>query len=303
MEYNQGVKNKYRIPFILFCVIPPLINFLVFYVYVNASSILMGFMNSSGQWTLDNFTRLIMEFQSESSDIVLGLKNTFLTFAIVLISYPFKVLVSYFIYKKVPFSGFYRIAFFLPTIVFSVCTAMVFQRLVGPGGPIAGAVQTMLGLEQTPELLADSKYANITIILHMLWLNFPGDLILWGGNFAKIPVEVLEAGRVDGTSWFTEFTRIIIPMVWPLVALQMVMMFANIFGTSGEVFLLTEGQYGTMTLSAWMYLTLIRNAGSGYHSNVYNYLSAVGLVTTVIAITIALLVKKFTDKAFNDIEI
>lgn len=302
MKYNTGLKNKFRIPFILFCVIPPLINFLVFYVYVNASALVMGFMDKNGQWTLDNFIRLISEFQSENSDIVLGLRNTFLTFGICLITYPFKVLVSYFIYKKVPFSGFYRIVFFLPTIVFSVCIALVFQRMVGPSGLISETVKNLFHMEQSPELLADSRYANITVLAHMIWLNFPGDLILWGGNFTKIPVEVLEAGEVDGTNWFTEFTKIIVPMVWPMVALQMVMMFAGIFGTSGEVFLLTEGQYGTMTLSAWMYLTLIRNSGSGYYSNVYNYLSAVGLVTTVIAIAVAFLVRRITNKAFNDVE-
>jgi ABC-type sugar transport system permease subunit len=57
-----------------------------------------------------------------------------------------------------------------------------------------------------------------------------------------------------------------------------------------------------MTLSSWMYLQLYNQSGNVYTSNVYNYLSAVGLVMTVIAVAISLVVRKITDKFFNDVE-
>ena len=91
-------------------------------------------------------------------------------------------------------------------------------------------------------------------------------------------------------------------MVWPTVSLQMVLKFCGIFGASGAVFLLTKGEYGTMTLASWMYLQLYNQSGNVFTSNVYNYLSAVGLVTTVIAVAISLVVRKITDKFFNDVE-
>ena len=95
---------------------------------------------------------------------------------------------------------------------------------------------------------------------------------------------------------------ITVPMVWPTVALQMVLMFCGIFGASGAVFLLTKGMYGTMTISAWMYLQLYNLTGSPHTSNAYNYMSAVGLVITVIAIGISLGIRKWTDKAFEEVE-
>lgn len=296
------MKNKYRVPFILFCITLPILNFLVFYVYTNISSIFMAFTDRYGNFTLGNFTRFFEEFTLESSDILLALKNTFLTFAILVIAYPFKVLVSYFIYKKIPFAGFYRIVFFLPTIIFSVAVNMIFTRMIGPSGMIAQGVGEWLGLEQTPELLKDSRFANTVVLLQMLWLQFPGDLIIWGGTFSRIPQDVLESGYIDGTNWWTEFTKIVVPMVWPTVSLQMVLMFCGMFSASGNVFLLTNGDYGTMTLSAWMYRVLYENSGANYTSNVYNYLSAVGLVITVIAIFISVFVRKTADKAFEEVE-
>lgn len=296
------MKNKYRVPFILFGVLPPLICFLVFYVYVNFSAILLAFTDKTGVMTVENFTRFFREFTLSSSEIRLAFRNTMLTFAILLVTYPFKVLVSYFIYKKIPFAGFYRIVFFLPTIIFSVAVAMIFTQIVGPNGMIAQGIGNWMHLDYTPELLSDSQFANKVVLLQMIWLQFPGDLIIWGGTFSRIPQEVLESGYIDGTSWWTEFTKIIVPMVWPTISLQMVLSFCAMFGATGNVFLLTNGDYGTMTLSAWMYRVLYENSGGSYTSNVYNYLSAVGMVITVVAIVVSLTVRKFSDKVFEEVE-
>lgn len=294
--------NKTRVLFILSCVVLPVLNFLVFYVYVNLSSFTMAFTDRNGAFSMDNFVRLYKEITEPDSPLQIALKNTLLTFGITVIMFPFQVLVSYFIYKKIPLAGAYRFLFFIPTVIFSVAISTIFTRMMAPNGAVAEFVQKIQGLDYPPELLADSAYANIVVIAHMVWLTFPGDLIIWGGTFARIPQDVLEAGKIDGTSWWTEFTRITVPMVWPTVSLQMVLKFCGIFGASGAVFLLTKGEYGTMTLASWMYLQLYNQSGNVFTSNVYNYLSTVGLVTTVIAVAISLVVRKITDKFFNDVE-
>lgn len=295
-------KTKRLIPFILFACTVPVLNWLVFYVYPNASSIVMAFLDSEGSFSLVNFERLWTEFQLPTSTIRIAVKNTLITFCISVACFIPRVLVSYFIYKKVPGYKLYRILFFLPSILFSVCVAMCFTRMVGTTGFIAKLVQDVLGLDRTPELLADSQFANYTIWLNMIWLGFPGDLIIWGGTFARIPEDVLESARLDGVNWISEFTKIVVPMVWPTVALKMVLTVCGVLGASGQVYLLTKGNYGTMTLSCWLYRTLMESSGTKYTSNVYNYLSAVGLVMTVISVGIALVVRKYTDKAFQDVD-
>lgn len=294
--------NKIRLAFIICGIAIPVVQWLVFYVYANFSAVIMAFQDSQGNLSLINFQRVFKEFTLPTSEIFVALKNTFLTFGILLVAFPFKVLVSFFIYKKIPFYKFYRIVFFFPTIIFSVAVALIFTKLVGPDGVIAQTVQNVMGLDYIPELLADERFANITVILNLLWLTFPGDLIIWGGAFARIPEDVLESGRIDGVTWWTEFTKIVVPLVWPTVALQMILLFCGIFSASGQVFLLTGGQYGTMTLSAWMYITLYNNSGNMYTSNAYNYMSAVGVVITVIAVALSLSIRKLTDKMFDQVE-
>lgn len=299
---RKSKMKKSRVQFILCCIALPIIQWLIFYVYANFSSLTMAFTGREGEFTLQNFVRLIDDLKNETSSLRIAFKNTFLTFGILLVTFPFKVLVSYFIYKKVPGYRIFRIVFFLPMVLFSICTTMFFTRIVGVNGFIAQAIGEWLNLDSVPELLGDSRFANITVLIHMMWLQFPGDLIIWSGTFARIPQDTLEAGMVDGTTWWTELTQIVVPMVWPTVALKMVLLFCGIFGASGSVFLLTSGEYGTMTISAWQYIRLLNNSGSYYLSHELNYLSAVGLLLTVIALVIALIVKGITDRYFSDVE-
>ncbi len=300
-------RNKYKYPairvlFILFCTVVPVIQWLMFYVYTNFSSIAMAFTGQDGKFSLENFVRFFDEFSKPTSTIREAFRNTFITFGVLLVTFPFKVMVSYFIYKKVPFARFYRISFFLPAIIFSVAWNLAFTTLIGVDGPIAKAVGEMLGLDYVPELLADSRFANWVVILSLMWTSFPGDLIIWGGTFARIPEDVLDAAKIDGVSWFQEFTRIIVPMVWPTVGLQMTLLVCGIFAASGSVFLLTKGQFGTMTLSAWMYIELLNASGTRYTSNVYNYMSAVGLILTVVSVVLAVFVRRFAEKQFEEVE-
>ncbi len=295
-------RSTSEILFIISSLAIPIFMFVVFYIIPNSSAFLMAFQGRDGSWTIDNFVRVINTIKDNSSDLSIGLKNTLLAFGITVLIYPLKVLVPFFIYKKVPFYRVHRVLFFLPMIFFSVATTLVITQLLAPNGFIAEMVAKAMGLSQTPDLLADSRFANKVIFIEMLWFGFPGDLIIWGGTFARIPNELLESGRLDGTNWWTEFTKIVVPIVWPTVGLQMVLMVCSLFGAGGKAFLFTKGEYGTMTLSCWMQLQLLNGSGNKYTSNIYNYMSAVGVCMTVIAIALATFVRKKADKVFDEVE-
>ena len=303
LRISNGKKvNKERIAFICCFCIPPVIAWLVFYVYANLSSFGMAFTDKNGALTLENFVRFWQELTTRDSEIWIALKNTFLSFAIMLVQFPFQVLVSYFIYKKVPGAGIFRFLFMLPGMIFSVALTMSLQRMLGVNGFISKWLQDALNLSYRPEILTDSRFANATVLLHMIWMAFPGDLIIWGGTFSRIPEELLEAGRMDGTNWWKEFIHIIVPVVWPTVGLKMVLLFCGIFGAGGSVFLLTQGRYGTLTLANWMYMQVYGVSGGTSSSNVFNYMSAVGMVISVIAIVMSRMIRRWSDKVFDEVE-
>lgn len=305
MNKRKKPINKCRVAFILCCCTLPILQWLIFYVYANFQAFTMAFTDRTGAFSLDNFERLWHQLQSIDSELGVAIRNTCIAFVITLIQYPFHIMVSYFLYKKIPLSNLYRVLFFMPSIIFGVAFALTFKQLIGVNGFIAQAVRDAQGLDYTPALLADSRYANYVVFAHMLWLSFSGNIVIYGGAFARIPVDLLESARLDGVNWWQELTKITIPMVWPTVALNAVLMVCGIFNCGGSVFLLTGGEYGTMTLSAWMYIQVLEGGGAGSNiaqSNVFNYMSAVGLVMTIIAVGISLGVRKWTDKVFKELE-
>ena len=65
--------NKIRVLFILSCIVLPILNFLVFYVYVNLSSFTMAFTDRNGAFSLDNFVRLYKEITEPDSPLQIAL--------------------------------------------------------------------------------------------------------------------------------------------------------------------------------------------------------------------------------------
>ena len=294
--------NWSRTLFILSQITLPWLFWLVFYVYINLRGFTLAFEDAAtGGFTLKYFIRFWEEISSSSGELNIAVRNTAITFAINFIRMPLQVLVPYFIYKKIPLAGTWQFLFYIPNMIFGMAMTMVFTQLIGTNGFVAQQIGEWLGLSYVPELLADSRFANYAIWIHMIWASFPGDLIIRGGTFARIPGEVLESGQLDGVNWVQEFTLITLPLVWPTFALKMLLSVCGILGASGAVFLLTNGDFGTQTLSVWLFQQQLAGVGNP-DSPVYNYMSAVGIAMTIFSVTLTFIVRKYTNKAFAGVD-
>lgn len=279
----------------------PVISFLVFYVYVNLDSFVMAFQKpEDGKLVfaaLENFEWFFRQLKNGSVDDVDNLRlafvNTFKTFGVQMLLFPVGLFVSYFIYKKIFGYKAFRVIFYLPTLISGVVVSYFYRQLMQYGF-VPDFLQNLYHLDYTLDNpLADSDFANKMVLLHFIWLNFPGSLIIWGGTFSRIPESVLESARLDGVNWVQEMFLIILPLVWPTFVLMVTLQLAGVFGSSGAVFLLTNGgEWGTQTVSNWMYVK-IKNASNPFESHTLYYVAAMGLMLTAISCAIAILVRKF----------
>ena len=294
--------NWMRTMFILSAVTLPLINWLIFYIGVNANSFLMAFqreVNHEIKWGFFNFEMFFAEFSKSTSLIREAFRNTAISFVISSMMMFCGFMVSFFLYKKVFLHKFFRIVFFMPGLIAGTVVSSFFSQLVGTEGPVVDIITKIWEFEYIPDLLHNPKFANTTIFANMIVFSFASGLVIWSGSFSRIPDSVVEAGKLDGVNWVQEIFYLTIPMVWPTFALNIILHICGFFSASGNVFLLTRGDYGTMTLNCWMYLqTLDKNNDI----NALNYLSAVGMFLTIISITISITVRKITDKVFADVQ-
>ena len=302
IRYGVAYKLK-KAGFILSFVILPTITFLVFYVYVNLDAFVMSFQqNIDGEkiWTLNNFKDVFANLFPPNDEMKEAFRNTFITFGVNMITFIVGVFVSYFLYKKIFLYKAFRVIFYLPSILSAVVLCAIYYNLLETDA-CRNLVQKICGLSEPPRIFSDSRFANKAVLLNMVWLTFPGNLIIWGGTFSRVPDGVIESARIDGVNWVQEAFRIIIPIVWPTFALMFVLQIAGIFGVSGQVFLLTMGTEGTQTISNWMYLQ-VYSVAINNSSNAFNYMSALGLFLTVISCAVSLTIRKISGKVFQGVE-
>lgn len=275
-----------------------LIQFAIFWLYVNVDSILLAFKlttRTGVSWGLDNFKRFFHEFRMPDMELSLALTNTFLLFLVgTVIGLPVSLLFAYYLYKKVPCSKFFRVVFFLPSIISAAVLVALFKYLLAVEGPVNTILSALTGRDVSLEWLTDEKYSMGTILFYVFWTGFGSNIVLLTGAIHRLPTDVLEYAKLDGVKMTRELVQIIIPMIWPTLSTLLVFATAGLFTNSGPILLFTEGQYKTMTIGYFIF--------NEVQSNSYEYPAAIGLVFTVIGFPLVMIVKGVLGKIFEDVE-
>lgn len=270
----------------------PVILFIYSNGILNVEVVRLAFQNAKGEWTLGNFAWAIRDMTEEGSVMMESLKNTMLFFvnSIIVINF-FNLLLSYFLFKRVLGYKIFRIVLYLPSIIGSVAFSLVFKAIIGAGGPVYEIMEKMFGV--APEIFADSRYAMKGILFYVSWTGLGG--LFYQGAMARIPTDVFEAAILDGITPWKEFTKIIIPMIWPTITTLLILSFTGIFSASGPILLFTKGEYGTFTISYWLWDQV-------YTWNAVHSAAVVGLIYTLIATPIVFIFRKVALKVQESVQ-
>ncbi len=285
-----------RTVFIITTLMLPLIHTAIFWLYVNLDGIVMAFQDSrTGAWTMDNFVQVWEQLTRSNGELAIAFRNTMLYFLQGIVMMFVNLLISFFVFKKIPGYKTYRVIFYLPSLISGIVLTTVFQEFIKPMGPL-GSLMELFGVS-LPEtgLLADSKTATYTIMMYGLWTGFGASVLLYNSSMSRIPKEVLEAAKLDGCGPFREAFNIVLPMIMPMFTTMFIMNFAGIFSASGPVLLFTQGNYETTTISYWMFEQVYGGGGYG-GTGQYNLVSAFGLCLTVVAVPLTMAVRKLADR-------
>ena len=312
---GDAMKRKVRrVLFILSFILIPVVHFLVFYIYVNFDSLLLSFQTiKGGELTFcafDNFKRVFDRIAQSGlegiaggpQDLGLAFRNTFITFGITVLLFPIGMLVSYFIYKKIVGYKVFRVLFYLPAIISPIVMAFFYSQILQDGTFMTDFILYLTGKPKGTVPLTNNELSNAMVLAQVVWLGIPNNMILWSGALARIPDSIVESARMDGAGWVREMFQMILPLVWPTFVLLVITSIANCFGATGSVFLLTSGDYGTQTLSNWMYMQVQTASAAGRLDNALTLVSAMGVMISVIAITVALLVRKFLTSRIEEVQ-
>lgn len=250
----------------------------------------MAFQTPTGEWTFRNFVTFWHDLTAPYSEVGVSVRNTFLYFGLnVLMILPIGTLIAFFIYKKIKGHKVFRVLIFLPAIIPTIVMVTAFKETIKPWGPLAS-----LGIK-FPEagLLADPNTATPTVMFYCLWTGFSTIMLLMCGAMARIPTELFEAAKLDGCGPFREFFSIVVPLIMPVLSMQIIFSLTGLLSASGPILLMTGGAAETSTLNYWIFINTQRGTAA---SGAYNIVSATGLVFTFIAVPIIMLVRWLSEK-------
>lgn len=294
---KHTAKKRKETLFLICMLALPVLQWLVFWLYVNFSSIMLAFQDQrTSEFTFTNFAMFWESLISPYGEIRIALKNTLIYFCTSLfVIMPIALVISYFLYKRVIFYKGFRVIFYLPAIISGVAMVAVFTNFIDPTGPL-GTIVKLFGGEIPPEgLLGRPTTATWTIVAYCIWTGFCGNILLFSGAMARVPIDVLESAKLEGISPTRELLSIVFPLIWPTVSTQIIFVFTGLFTSSGPILLFTNGSNDTTTISFWIFSQVYGNGAVG-GSGSYNLVSATGLCFTVVGVPIILFVRWLMEK-------
>jgi raffinose/stachyose/melibiose transport system permease protein len=240
--------------FILFSIFPAIMN--IYYSFTDFT----GNLDTKVNWI--GLTNYIRAFTLLSDDIYASIKNTLIfSFSITILLNIVALLVAILVDMKLKIRDFYRSVIFLPTILGPVVIGLVWTLILDPyNGPV-NKFLNLFGNDSA--LLGDPKAALMLVILVMIWANYGYTMVLYLAGLQKIPVDLYESGYIDGAFGFKRFWYITLPLIRPVVTINILI---SIIGTLKQydlIVVLTNGGPGkaTQTLAMYIFTMLIKGMG------------------------------------------
>jgi multiple sugar transport system permease protein len=142
----------------------------------------------------------------------------------------------------------------LPLMVAPVVGALAWRFMFADGYGMIDTIAQHLGVEG-PLWFANVWLARATIVIANLWLALPFTILVLLAGLTALPTDPIEAARVDGASPWQILTKVIMPLLRPVIAIIVVIRLADAFRIFDVVYVLTGGGPANKTdvLSTFIY--------------------------------------------------
>ena len=101
--------------------------------------------------------------------------------------------------------------------------------------------------------LTDPQINTVALILVGVWMWTGFCMTILAAAIKGVPIEILEAARVDGASEWVAFWQITVPYILPTITVVVTTMIINVLKIFDIVYVMTGGNYGTEVIANRMY--------------------------------------------------
>ena len=165
----------------------------------------------------------------------------------------------------------------LPVVVSPVVAGAIWSLMFDNRfGPINQVLGWLFGQEMTILWTIKPELVYPAILIAEVWQWTPFMFLLLLAALANVDKSQLEAASIDGAGYWRIFFLIVLPSIWPVMAIALLIRLLDLFRLFDVVWALTQGGPGTMTetISIFTY-------NQGFRQFETSYTAAVALLIVV----------------------
>lgn len=241
---------------------------------------------------LDNFGRMI-------DDNVIGMAlshNVQYAFGTVTGKIALSLVLALLINQGLRGRGFYRTALFMPVVMSFVVVGILWTWLLDTQFGLVNSLLRGLGLGALAmDWLGDTKTALGSLIGVDVWKWYGFHMVIFLAGLQSIPAHLYEAARIDGASRWRQFTSITLPLLQPVMLVNVTTSLMGAFNAFDIPYVMTEGgpANSTIVMALHVYVRGFKFYRFGYAAAMSYVL--ILLVTIIAAVQIKLMARDVTN--------
>ena len=191
--------------------------------------------------------------------------------------------------SKIKCKSLLRGVYFLPNILGGLIIGYIFSFIFTYILPAIGSAIHIGFLENS--ILASEKYAWIGVLIVGVWQAVAMNTIIYISGLQTIPVDIYEAGMIDGAGKWQTFKSLTFPMLMPFVSTNLILSTKNMLMVFDQIMALTKGgpAQSTESISYLIYK-------NGMDGGQFGFQSANAVIFFVVIVTISVIQMAVTNK-------
>jgi multiple sugar transport system permease protein len=231
---------------------------------------------SLGGATGSNYVQVV---QNSTWQYALGFTIIY-TIITVLVELVLGTLIALVLQRLTAGRGWMMALLLIPWSMITVINAELWQYIYEGTYGVAGA---LFGLH---DILGNPLQAIIGLMIADIWKTTPFVAIIVLAGLVMLPGDIYEAAEVDGSSGWSTFWRITVPLLRPTLAIAVLFRVLQAFGLFDLPFVMTNGGPGTATTSLAIlgYKAIFQNLDFGTGAAVATTTAALVLIGCLVSL-------------------
>lgn len=239
------IRSQVRAGWVLLA--PALLHSGIFIVIPVIAAITLSFTDYSfgDSWSWVGFQNYVDLFKDQ--DFLAALKNTILYAVVVIpVSMAVSLAIAMGLNQKIKGIGFFRTAFYLPTVTATVAIATIWLWIYNPGSGLANGFLSLFGFAPG-RWLSDPNTALPSLMVVGIWQGLGTKIIIYLAALQGVSRDLLESAALDGASRWQKFVNVTWPALGPVQFFVLVTSIVGTFQVFDLVYVMTKGGPGTET--------------------------------------------------------